>query len=74
MPTPQTLHLLKMANQIAANFAHEEEPEQVRLVAAHLRRFWAPEMRRKLCAQLEEPEVRGALAGSARAALLSLES
>ncbi|MFZ0325561.1 MAG: formate dehydrogenase subunit delta [Actinomycetes bacterium] len=34
-----------MANQIAANVAHETPSEAVDAVATHLRSFWAPSMR-----------------------------
>lgn len=39
-------HLQQMANQIAANFAFHED--QVARIADHLKRFWAPSMRRLL--------------------------
>jgi len=39
-------HLVKMANQIAANFSFHEDG--VTRVADHLRRFWAPSMLRQL--------------------------
>jgi len=39
-------HLVKMANQIAANFSFHEDG--VARVADHLRRFWAPSMVRQL--------------------------
>jgi formate dehydrogenase subunit delta len=41
-------HLVKMANDIAAFFA--AEPDQIKAaeeVAAHLRRFWDPRMRKQ---------------------------
>ncbi|HET6591791.1 MAG TPA: formate dehydrogenase subunit delta [Xanthomonadales bacterium] len=38
--------LVKMANQIADNFAFHEDT--VDRVAEHLARFWAPSMRQKL--------------------------
>jgi formate dehydrogenase subunit delta len=38
--------LVKMANQIAANFVlHDDAAERV---ADHLQRFWAPSMRQKI--------------------------
>ncbi len=44
-----TEHLVKMANEIAAFFAGESAPEQApRDVAAHLKRFWEPRMRRAM--------------------------
>ena len=42
-------HLVKMANDIAAFFA--AEPDQVKAaedIAAHLRRFWDPRMRKQI--------------------------
>ncbi|MDX1554730.1 MAG: formate dehydrogenase subunit delta [Xanthomonadales bacterium] len=38
--------MVKMANQIAQNFSFHDD--QVERTADHLRRFWAPQMRRKL--------------------------
>ena len=44
--TQEVDRLVKMANQIADNLAlHEDAVERT---ADHLRRFWAPSMRRKL--------------------------
>jgi hypothetical protein len=40
--------LQRMANQIAANFAHHEPAVATAEVANHLRMFWTPEMRRLL--------------------------
>ena len=38
--------LVKMANQIAANFDYGPDKDKVAAAAAdHLRRFWTPEMR-----------------------------
>jgi formate dehydrogenase subunit delta len=45
-------HLQQMANQIAANFAFHED--QVARVADHLKRFWAPSMRRLLAESVEQ--------------------
>jgi formate dehydrogenase subunit delta len=36
--------LVRMANQIAANFAYDDEVRAAAGVADHLRRFWTPEM------------------------------
>jgi hypothetical protein len=38
--------LIKMANQIAANFSFHKDVED--RIADHLKRFWAPQMRQKL--------------------------
>lgn len=43
--------LVKMANQIADNFSFHEDA--VDRLADHLRRFWAPSMRKKLTEFLE---------------------
>jgi formate dehydrogenase subunit delta len=39
-------HLVKMANQIAANFRYHDDG--VERIADHLKRFWAPSMKRQL--------------------------
>jgi formate dehydrogenase subunit delta len=44
--------LIKMANQIAANFRFHDDP--VTPLADHLRRFWAPSMRRMLQQHIEQ--------------------
>jgi formate dehydrogenase subunit delta len=47
--------LIKMANDIGAYFASEPDPEQAaRDVAAHLRRYWEPRMRRQMISYYEE--------------------
>jgi formate dehydrogenase subunit delta len=40
--------LIRMANQIAANFAHHPVDQAAREVAAHLTAFWTPTMRSEL--------------------------
>jgi formate dehydrogenase subunit delta len=41
--------LIKMANEISAYFASEPDAEQAaKDVAAHLRRYWEPRMRRQI--------------------------
>lgn len=49
--------LVKMANQIAANFRYHDDG--VDRIADHLQRFWAPSMRRQLLemAQTGSPEL-----------------
>jgi formate dehydrogenase subunit delta len=42
--------MIKMANQIAENFSFHDD--QVARTADHLKRFWAPQMRRKLAAHV----------------------
>ncbi|MFC4819632.1 formate dehydrogenase subunit delta [Dokdonella ginsengisoli] len=47
-------HLVKMANDIADYFA--SEPDRVAAtsgIAAHMRRFWEPRMRRRIAAHLD---------------------
>lgn len=62
--------LVRMANQIADNAAYLPHDEAVAMVAAHLRSFWAPSMRERLTAYVDEGgEGLGPLA---RAALDSL--
>jgi formate dehydrogenase subunit delta len=49
MTTHELAHALKMLEQIAANFAWDEDPERAAAaVASHLKRFWSPEMRRMI--------------------------
>ncbi|MFL9923351.1 formate dehydrogenase subunit delta [Herbaspirillum lusitanum] len=44
-----TSHLIKMANQIGAFFSTmPDHPQAVADLAAHIRRFWEPRMRREL--------------------------
>ena len=46
--------LVKMANQIGAFFeAMPDRAEALEGVAAHLRKFWAPAMRRELLAHVD---------------------
>lgn len=40
--------LVKMANQIAVNMAGAGD-EQAAAVAAHIKKFWSPLMRRQIC-------------------------
>lgn len=42
--------LIRMANQIAAFFAHEGAEQGAASVADHLRKFWEPRMRAELLA------------------------
>ncbi len=72
MPTEQTLHLVKMANQIAANIDGVDERQRAQQVLVHIRKFWAPSMRDKLCAALADPEVSASLDPLARQALEGL--
>jgi formate dehydrogenase subunit delta len=47
--------LIKMANEISAYFASEADAEQAaRDVAAHLKRYWEPRMRRQIIAYFRE--------------------
>ena len=44
-------YLVKMANEVGAFFASDNEPEAAAgAVAAHLRRFWEPRMRAQILA------------------------
>lgn len=45
MSTPA---VARMANDIAAQFAHQSEAEASVSVATHIRMFWDPRMRRQL--------------------------
>ena len=64
-----TADLIRMANQIAANFAAHDEAEVAIAIASHLRQFWEPRMRQDLIAASAEgraeelsPQVLSALA------------
>jgi formate dehydrogenase subunit delta len=47
--------LVKMANDIASFFeADPERKEAEGAIASHLKRFWAPQMRRQLVAWIDE--------------------
>ncbi|MGD9962056.1 formate dehydrogenase subunit delta [Nocardioides sp.] len=49
--------VVRMANDIARQFAHLPEPDAAAAVAAHLEMFWEPRMRRELQAEVErEPD------------------
>jgi ABC-type transporter Mla subunit MlaD len=62
--------LVKMANQIAANFSFHDDA--VDRITDHLQRFWAPSMQQKL---IEFDRAEGAeLTAAARQALKRLES
>ncbi|MGV8965025.1 MAG: formate dehydrogenase subunit delta [Cellulomonas sp.] len=52
-PADDSAALVRMANQIAANLAHHPRDAAVAAVAAHLRSFWAPEMRTALVAYVD---------------------
>ncbi|HLU57341.1 MAG TPA: formate dehydrogenase subunit delta [Pseudonocardia sp.] len=43
---------VRLANDIAAQFAHKPLDEAARQVAAHIRSFWEPRMRSALVAHL----------------------
>ena len=46
--------LVRMANQVATNFAYLPDTEQAALkVADHLQRFWEPTMRTEIIAHLD---------------------
>lgn len=63
--------LIRMANQIAANFAPYPEDEAVEAIATHFHNFWTPEMRADLRAALAEGRAE-ALDARARLALARL--
>ena len=45
--------LIRMANQIASNYAHHQPEQAASEVAAHLKSFWAPSMRAELIAYVD---------------------
>jgi formate dehydrogenase subunit delta len=49
--------LAYMANQIGKFFAHQKPDQAVVSIAAHLRQFWDPRMRRDILAHFDDPEV-----------------
>ena len=58
MTSQQEKHLLKMAEQIAANLSAGVDAETAaERTADHLRRFWTPQMRSQLAACAEEGAV-----------------
>jgi formate dehydrogenase subunit delta len=62
--TEQRAELVRMANQIAGNFAHHPAEQAAGEVAAHLRSFWTPSMLRDLSAAVargSEPDGSSAL-------------
>lgn len=46
--------LIRMANEIAANFGGLAEDEAVAETASHIRRFWEPRMREELVKLIAE--------------------
>jgi formate dehydrogenase subunit delta len=46
--------LVRMANQIASQFAHHPPEQAADEVATHLRSFWAPPMREELIAYVDD--------------------
>ena len=50
MSAGSTAHIVRMANQIAANLAARGHDEAVRETAVHVRQFWDPRMRAALMA------------------------
>jgi formate dehydrogenase subunit delta len=53
-------HLVKMANDIGAFFESDPEPEKgAKGIAAHLRSFWDPRMRRELFSYLDRENGKG---------------
>jgi formate dehydrogenase subunit delta len=46
-----------MANQIGKFFAHQKPDQAVASIAAHLRQFWDPRMRRAILEHFEDPEI-----------------
>jgi formate dehydrogenase subunit delta len=66
-------HLVKMANEIGEFFDHAgDSQEAVTSIAAHLKNFWEPRMRRQL---LEHAKRGGSgLSGHVRTAVLSLDT
>jgi formate dehydrogenase subunit delta len=51
-----TPDLIRMANQIAANYAHHPADQASRELASHLRSFWTPAMRADLAEWFEQSD------------------
>lgn len=52
--------LVRMANEIAAFFESDADPQAVREgIAGHIRRFWDPRMRRALLAHVDAADGAG---------------
>lgn len=62
--------VIRMANQIARNFAVHGEEEAVEETANHVRMFWDPRMRRQAIALLDEPDC--GFSQAARAAIAKI--
>lgn len=62
--------VIRMANQIARNFAVHGEEQAIAQTAEHISRFWDPRMRATAFALLEEPDC--GFSQPARAALAQL--
>jgi hypothetical protein len=52
-----TRDLVRMANQIAANFSYLSTDEAAAATAAHLKSFWPREMRNDFCAEVSDDEL-----------------
>ncbi len=52
--TSQTPELIRMANQIAANFAHHRVDQGAAEVAEHIKLFWTPSMRDELSLWIDD--------------------
>jgi formate dehydrogenase subunit delta len=53
MSTDQLAPTVRLANEIAVQFRHRAEEDAGREIAAHLREFWDPRMRRDLIDRVE---------------------
>ena len=62
--------VIRMANQIARNFAAHGDERAIEETAQHIRLFWDPRMRAQAFAMLGEPDC--GLSAQACAALLQL--
>ncbi|MEZ5679821.1 MAG: formate dehydrogenase subunit delta [Erythrobacter sp.] len=62
--------VIRMANQIARNFAVHGDARAIEETAAHIRLFWDPRMKKQAFELLHEPDC--GLSGQARAALSQL--
>lgn len=56
--------LVRMANQIARNYSYLAGDEQAKAVAAHLKRFWTPDMRNEFLAGAAAADLDDAVAAA----------
>jgi len=66
----EVVPVVRLANEIAAQFPNHPVPEAAQAIATHIRQFWDPRMRRELLTL--DPEVAAELDERAAAAVAAL--